>query len=101
MFGTPISPMLSFSNVRRNRTTRVFTANEAPPEIEIFLQREMAQTLVFPGQLFFFEQAPTKGGATPIGRSDLALAALEQTRPDLWKTEELRRAVSQRHARVS
>ena len=45
----------SFSNaVRRNRTPRVFTANEAPPEIEIFLHHEMAQTLVFPGQLFFF-----------------------------------------------
>jgi hypothetical protein len=43
----------------------------------------MAQTLVFPGQLFFFcEQAPTEGGATPIGRSDLALAALEKARPD-------------------
>ena len=74
----------SFSNaVRRNRTPRVFTANEAPPEIEIFLHHEMAQTLVFPGQLFFFcEQAPTEGGATPIGRSDLALVALEKSRPD-------------------
>jgi len=74
----------SFSNaVRRNRTPRVFTANEAPPEIEIFLHHEMAQTLVFPGQLFFFcEQAATEGGATPIGRSDLALDTLEQARPD-------------------
>ena len=84
-FGYPnFTYVESFSNaVRRNRTTRVFTANEAPPEIEIFLHHEMAQTLVFPGQLFFFcEQAPTKGGATPIGRSDLTLAALEQTRPD-------------------
>ena len=74
----------SFSNaVRRNRTPRVFTANEAPPEIEIFLHHEMAQTLVFPGQLFFFcEQAPTDGGATPIGRSDLALTALETAQPD-------------------
>jgi alpha-ketoglutarate-dependent taurine dioxygenase len=74
----------SFSNaVRRNRTPRVFTANEAPPEIEIFLHHEMAQTLVFPGQLFFFcEQAPSGGGATPIGRSDLALVELEKARPD-------------------
>ena len=74
----------SFSNaVRRNRTPRVFTANEAPPEVEIFLHHEMAQTLMFPGQLFFFcEQAPTAGGATPIGRSDLALATLEKARPD-------------------
>jgi Taurine catabolism dioxygenase TauD, TfdA family. len=35
----------SFSNaVRTNRTERVFTANEAPSEIEIFLHHEMAQT---------------------------------------------------------
>ena len=38
----------SFSNaVRHNRTERVFTANEAPPNVEIFLHHEMAQTLTF------------------------------------------------------
>jgi alpha-ketoglutarate-dependent taurine dioxygenase len=58
----------SFSNaVRHNRTSRVFTANEAPPEVEIFLHHEMAQTLIFPGQLFFFCEKPAeKGGSTPI-----------------------------------
>ena len=35
-----------------------------------------------PVSCFFCEQAPTEGGATPIGRSDLALVALESARPD-------------------
>ena len=35
----------SLSNaVRRERSARVFTANEAPPEVEIFLHHELAQT---------------------------------------------------------
>jgi len=73
----------SFSNaVRTNRTERVFTANEAPPSVEIFLHHEMAQTLTFPSRLFFYcEQAATTGGATPICRSDLALTTLEDSSP--------------------
>lgn len=69
----------SFSNaVRHNRTERVFTANEAPPSVEIFLHHEMAQTLTFPGALFFFcEKAAESGGATPVCRSDLTLKTLE------------------------
>ena len=74
----------SFSNaVRHNRTERVFTANEAPPNVEIFLHHEMAQTLTFPGALFFFcEQAAESGGATPVCRSDLTLKTLEAENPD-------------------
>ena len=62
----------SLSNaVRTNLTDRVFTANEAPPDIEIFLHHEMAQTPIYPSRLFFFcETAPTAGGATPVCRSD-------------------------------
>lgn len=73
----------SFSNaVRHNRTERVFTANEAPPSVEIFLHHEMAQTLTFPGALFFFcEEAAQSGGATPICRSDLTLKTLETHNP--------------------
>ena len=73
----------SFSNaVRNNRTDRVFTANEAPPNVEIFLHHEMAQTLTFPGALFFFcEKAAESGGATPICRSDLTLKTLETQNP--------------------
>ena len=74
----------SFSNaVRHNRTERVFTANEAPPNVEIFLHHEMAQTLTFPGALFFFcEKAAESGGATPVCRSDLTLTTLETENPD-------------------
>ena len=39
----------SLSNaVRVNKTERVFTANEAPSEVEIFLHHEMAQTPTYP-----------------------------------------------------
>ncbi len=54
----------SLSNaVRRNRTELVFTANEAPPDVSIFLHHEMAQTPIYPSKLFFFcELAPQSGG---------------------------------------
>ena len=73
----------SLSNaVRVNRTERVFTANEAPPEVTIFLHHEMAQTPVFPGKLFFFcEQAAGSGGATPVCRSDALFERLAAERP--------------------
>jgi len=62
----------SLSNaVRVNRTPRVFTANEAPPDVQIFFHHEMAQTPYYPTRLFFFcEQAAATGGATPLCRSD-------------------------------
>lgn len=74
----------SLSNaVRRNRTPRVFTANEAPPSVSIYLHHEMAQTPIYPSSLFFFcEKAATSGGATPLCRSDLLLRALEEERPE-------------------
>ena len=44
----------SLSNaVRLNFTPRVFTANEAPPDVEIFLHHEMAQTPLSPEKIFF------------------------------------------------
>ncbi len=63
----------SLSNaVRVNKTPRIFTANEAPPSVTIFLHHEMAQTPVYPSRLFFFcEQPAAKGGATPLCRSDI------------------------------
>ena len=74
----------SLSNaVRVNRTERVFTANEAPPNVTIFLHHEMAQTPVYPSRLFFFcEQAATTGGATPVCRSDVLWERLAAQRPD-------------------
>jgi hypothetical protein len=69
--------------VRHNRTPRVFTANEAPQDVEIFLHHEMAQTPYFPSHLFFHcEQAAAVGGATPLCRSDVLLEKLTQHLPE-------------------
>lgn len=74
----------SLSNaVRINRTERVFTANEAPPEVSIYLHHEMAQTPVYPSRLFFFcEKAAERDGETPICRSDVLLDQLREQIPD-------------------
>ena len=73
----------SLSNaVRKNRTELVFTANEAPPEIEIFLHHEMAQTPIYPSKLLFFcELAANSGGATPLCRSDLLWEGMQEQMP--------------------
>lgn len=77
----------SLSNaVRINFTERVFTANEAPKEVEIYLHHEMAQTPISPEKLFFFcNSAADQGGATPICRSDQLFKALKLELPELAK----------------
>ncbi len=74
----------SLSNaVRTNRTERVFTANEAPPDVSIFLHHEMAQTPLYPSKLFFFcEKAAEEGGATPLCRSDVLFARMQEELPE-------------------
>ncbi|MEM9623574.1 MAG: TauD/TfdA family dioxygenase [Pseudomonadota bacterium] len=73
----------SLSNaVRINLTRRVFTANEAPPEVEIFLHHEMAQTPMYPQKIFFCcLSAAEQGGATPLCRSDLLYAKFKSEHP--------------------
>ena len=68
----------SLSNaVRINKTSKVFTANEAPREVEIFLHHEMAQTPTYPKNIFFFcKSASEAGGETPLCRSDQLYEAL-------------------------
>lgn len=75
----------SLSNaVRINYTERVFTANEAPKSVEIFLHHEMAQTPISPSKLFFFcLSAAESGGATPLCRSDKLFEALKAENPQL------------------
>jgi alpha-ketoglutarate-dependent taurine dioxygenase len=83
-FGLPNFPYYeSLSNaVRVNWTERVFSANEAPPEVTIFYHHEMAQTPIFPAKLFFFCQQPAEeGGATPICRSDVLFERLAEQCP--------------------
>ena len=74
----------SLSNaVRINKTPRVFTANEAPPSVTIFLHHEMAQTPIYPSKLFFFcEQPAESGGATPLCRSDILWQRLVEAAPN-------------------
>jgi hypothetical protein len=73
----------SLSNaVRIERSERVFTANEAPPEAQIRLHHELAQTPLFPATLFFFCEKPAEeGGATPLCRSDRLFEALQREDP--------------------
>jgi hypothetical protein len=75
----------SLSNaVRINLTPRVFTANEAPPDVEIFLHHEMAQTPIYPHRLFFCcLSAASEGGATPLCRSDLLWQDFKSHHPEL------------------
>lgn len=74
----------SLSNaVRTNFTERVFSANEAPSEVTIFLHHEMAQTPVFPSKLFFFcQKAAESGGATPLCRSDWLFEEIQRHLPE-------------------
>ena len=83
-FGLPVFPYKeSLSNaVRVNYSERVFTANEAPPQVEIYLHHEMAQTPVSPSVLFFCcISAAEQGGATPVCRSDQLFEAFQLSHP--------------------
>ncbi|HIK96075.1 MAG TPA: SyrP protein, partial [Planctomycetes bacterium] len=73
----------SLSNaVRTNRTERVFTANEAPADVNICLHHEMAQTPIYPSKLFFFCEKPAEqGGATPLCRSDVLFDRMTNEMP--------------------
>jgi hypothetical protein len=73
----------SLSNaVRVNWTERIFSANEAPPEVTIYFHHEMAQTPIFPAKLFFFCLQPAEeGGETPLCRSDVLFEKLAERCP--------------------
>jgi len=75
----------SLSNaVRINHTERVFTANEAPPHLEINLHNEMAQTPLYPERIMFFcQSAAEQGGATPVCRCDRLFDAIAEGDPAL------------------
>ncbi len=75
----------SLSNaVRINHTEKVFTANEAPKDVEIFIHNEMAQTPFYPSIISLFcESAADKGGETVICRSDTIYDELVKAEPEL------------------
>jgi len=73
----------SLSNaVRINHTEFVFTANEAPKNVEIYLHNEMAQTPIYPEIISLFcENAADQGGATALCRSDWVYRQLLAQQP--------------------
>jgi alpha-ketoglutarate-dependent taurine dioxygenase len=75
----------SLSNaVRINHTEYVFTANEAPKEVEIYLHNEMAQTPIYPSRISLFcEKAAAVGGETAICSSASLYSALLAAEPTL------------------
>ncbi len=77
----------SLSNaVRINKTDKVFTANEAPKEVEIYLHHELAQTPAYPKYIFFLcTSASQVGGETPICRSDYLYSKILEQDPGLMK----------------
>ena len=79
---------LSYDNtlsnaIRQNKTERVFTANEAPKEVQIHLHHELAQTPLPPTHLFFYcKNKPSTGGETPICRSDILFKMIKNQIPE-------------------
>ena len=75
----------SLSNaVRINFTDLVFSANEAPKEVEIYLHNEMAQTPIYPTIISLFcERAATRGGATMLCRTDHLYQDIAAAEPEL------------------
>jgi hypothetical protein len=87
-FGIKNFPYIeSLSNaVRVNFSERIFSANEAPPEVTIFFHHEMAQTPIYPKKLFFFCMQPAEeGGETPLCRSDVLFEKLSERCPQFAK----------------
>ena len=90
----------SLSNaVRINRTERVFTANEAPAEVAIYLHHEMAQTPFYPSKLFFFCQKPARSAARHRSAAPtLSLTASRRSAPLSYETCETKASLHERHA---
>ncbi|KAM2366388.1 hypothetical protein ACFX1X_005085 [Malus domestica] len=61
---------------------RVFTANEAPPDVKIPFHHEMALYPEYPSKLLFFcEVEPVSGGETPIVLSHIVYERMKNKHP--------------------
>ena len=83
-FGLPVfSYQESLSNaVRINYSERVFTANEAPPEVEIYLHHEMAQNAGFAvGSFFLLHLSRGAGWGGPLYAGPTSSSKLLGTLP--------------------
>ena len=81
----------SLSNaVRINHTEKVFTANEGPRDVAIYIHNEMAQTPITPNVISLFcQSAAEHAGETMLCRSDWIYQGLLALEPTL--TEKLER----------
>ncbi|KAK6978471.1 clavaminate synthase-like protein, partial [Biomphalaria glabrata] len=81
-YGIDPLPYVGGAAVRNQITSKVFTANEAPPDQPIPFHHEMAQVPTYPSILFFFcDVAPPSGGQTPIVLSNLVYKAMLEKYP--------------------
>lgn len=75
-------PYVGGAAPRTQITSKVFTANEAPPDKTIPFHHEMAQVPTSPSILFFFcDVAPSSGGQTPLTLSHLVYNAMLEKHP--------------------
>jgi alpha-ketoglutarate-dependent taurine dioxygenase len=75
----------SLSNaVRINFTEKVFTANEGPRDVAIYIHNEMAQTPIYPNVISLFcQSAAEHAGETMLCRSDRIYEGLLALEPEL------------------
>ncbi|CAL1545521.1 unnamed protein product [Lymnaea stagnalis] len=85
-YGVEPLPYVGGAAPRTQITSKVFTANEAPPDQQIPFHHEMAQVPTSPSILFFFcEVAPASGGQTPLALSHLVYNVMLEKHPQFVK----------------
>ncbi|KAL8230331.1 hypothetical protein R6Q57_000109 [Mikania cordata] len=83
-FGFPEFSYLGGRAPRTHIIGRVYTANESPLDKRIPFHHELAYNLDFPSKLFFYcEEAPEKGGETPVVLSHVVYEKMKERHPEL------------------
>lgn len=80
--GFPPMEYIGGGALRKQVLSRVYTANEAPPDQHIAFHHEMAYAAEFPSKLLLFcEVEPEKGGETPIVLSHMVYERMKEKYP--------------------
>ncbi|KAI7741347.1 hypothetical protein M8C21_029252, partial [Ambrosia artemisiifolia] len=80
--GFPPMEYIGGGALRTQVFSRVYTANEAPPDQHIAFHHEMAYAAEFPSKLLLFcEVEPEEGGETPIVLSHMVYEKMKQNHP--------------------
>ncbi|KAI3761594.1 hypothetical protein L1987_52014 [Smallanthus sonchifolius] len=81
--GFPPMEYVGGGALRAQLFSRVYTANEAPPDQKIAFHHEMAYAAEFPSKLLLFcEVEPEEGGETPIVLSHMVYDRMKQSHPE-------------------